>query len=235
MKNLKLLHNVLFASMILWLPSCTNLYYPNSINAPAFSKKGQVVVNAGAGNKAANVQLAVAVTEETAIMFNYNWGKYDLKYSYPAFIKGEQIIFTHAEGHHHTFMEAGAGFFKARNKTHRYEAFALLGYGNSNSYTNEFTKKGDYFRFAIQNDLGFETKALEGIFSVRAGYLSMKGEKSNEGKFNQGSCFLDPAFTLRTGWKQIKINAQVGVNFPFDFGFNEDIEGWINVGMQLKF
>jgi len=235
MKNLNTLRNVFFTSMILYLTSCTNLYYPNSINAPAFSKKGQVAVNAGVGNKATNLQLAVAVTDKKAIMLNYNRGKYDLKYSYPAFIKGEQTIFSHVEGHQHSFIEAGAGLFRAYNKYRRHEVFALFGYGTSNSYTNEYNKQGNYFRFAIQNDIGVETKVLEGIFSIRAGYLTLKGEKSNEGKFEQSSCFLDPAVTLRAGWKQIKINAQAGVNFPFDFGFNEDIEGWINLGVQVKF
>jgi hypothetical protein len=229
-----LLKSLVTIFILMQMCSCTPpLYYPNAINAPNFSKKGQFAMNISGQDVGGNVQLASAAAEKVAFQLNMNWGNYEEVWTNSAW-NGSNSNSNYKDGHSHRFGELGAGYYNTIGTQGRFDVFGLVGFGNANSYTEYINYKGNYKRYSLQGDLGFETKAVEGIISARTGYLSLNYQDLAEVKSNQSGFYIDPAVTLRVGWKAFKIFIQFGFDHPFNTNHDQWVEDWVAGGLQLK-
>ena len=243
MKTLLQLEKLILAGLFLiQLFGCMPpLYFPNGINAPLLSKQGQFTMNASTDGICTDIQLAASPGKKVGVLLNINFSDFETNstssYSYSGSLGSGSSNYTTTEGHSHSFFEGGIGTYKKLGTHGRFENFGLIGFGSATSFNDYNEIKGSYARFAIQSDIGIETKAFEGIFSCRAGYLDLNvnhpGEPSSS-YINPSSLFIDPAITLRLGWRGFKLCTQYGLSIPFNGETSDWNPGWLTIGLQMK-
>ena len=245
MKKTQLLLNGILACIFLGLTSgCTPpIYFPNGMNAPLLSKKGQLTMNASLGETGTDIQAAASVSNKIGVLCNVSIA--DKEYQETVTSSGgsgNSTTTTFYSYHQHTFYEGGFGFYNKLSEKGRFEMFALFGFGNARSYNSSVDNRADYFRYAIQSNIGIENKFFEGIFSCRFGYLDLNNEttilnniSNSDGIDDMGSFFVDPAITLRLGWNSFKIYSQFGLSFPFNnLNDGQWMPYWASLGIQAK-
>ncbi len=249
MKNVLPLQKIILTGLLLMqLYSCAPpLYFPNGINAPLFSKKGQFAMNvAASGNllsgNSYDIQMATSTSEKFGVLLNINFSDFENRVSVTTSNNGSWVSnSSYPYWHKHFFYEGGAGIYDKIGNHGRTETFVLVGFGSASSYGSGIEKTASYMRFAIQSDIGIETEVFEGIFSCRMGYLNLNGHYSNYNNnsnyiyIDPTSFFVDPAITLRFGFKGFKLFTQLGLSLAFN-GSNEDWNpGWGSFGLQMRF
>jgi len=182
---------------LLFLQSCVPAYIPSVVNAPLMSEEGEIVAKANIGISGFDPQLAYAVTDQLAIMVNgsFRSGQSDHINSY----------------HRHAFGEIGVGYYMPLNDVARFEVFGGGGHGlvNANYSNSIFTDLTDV-RYAlgfIQPSIGFVRDVVEFSFTPRMVYVYMMQDD-----LRAGVPFIEPAFTLKLGYKQIKGVMQMGLS-----------------------
>lgn len=197
--------------------ACTHIYYhPNMQNVPMLREKGDIRANAALsqGNEVVAVELqgAYAVKEHTGLMLNY--------------------IAAQASGGasngRGAYLEGGAGYFNALGKHGVFETYGGFGAGsiaNFRAYSDKKPFYPIYFTKAfVQPSIGFHSHVVDAAFSCRMGavyYAPYTAPDSShlyslEGAYliqNKAFTYIEPAITLRGGWKYIKLQAQLGVNY----------------------
>lgn len=200
----------LFIFCIAFLASCKSVYHPNVVNTPLLSNQGELRAYADPGN----VQLAYAATDHLGLMAN---GFYVAERSNDNNIKGSGGL-----------VEAGFGYFTTFGAL-RFETYVGGGRGgvtfteqkmeNGMPVTREFSAAGT--RFFIQPSIGFAGRYIELAVTPRFIAGKYDGIQTNytaqeqiDGRFYQIDkpvwTFIEPAFTVRGGYKWIKLQAQFG-------------------------
>jgi len=188
------------------LQACRTVYAPNAVNNPLLQEKGElkalVAVN--------NLQAAYAVTDHIGIMAN---GYYN------SFTSDDKQF--HNKGH---AFEIGAGYFKPMANRLTFEVYGGGGMFRVSMDEDGGTKdfKADAARFFIQPGIGWvhpfvEVGLSSRLSSIRYASPEIRGytaSERNEYHFNTLSSkphwFLEPALTVRGGYKWIKLQFQYG-------------------------
>jgi hypothetical protein len=226
----------LFFLSVIFVSSCA-VYTPNSLNVTGFNKKGQVSVNANAGNTA-NLQAAIAVSDNFGVMANLM--------STSQVVDSDNIK---RDGKGNLF-EIGVGYFKNTDFKVRFEFFGGGGIGNveiiktNASVTRNFSTKAN--RFFLQPSLGFSGRNFEAFISTRLANVRFNNIETTystqdliDDSFvdisNSNWMFIEPALTLRVGLKNIKFQMQVGRSIKLNtekLGYDS---GLLNFGIYTKF
>jgi hypothetical protein len=184
---------------LLFLQSCVPAYIPSVVNAPLMSEKGEIVAKVNTGISGFDPQFAYAFTDQLAIMMN------------GSFRSGQTDDI--ANYHRHAFGEIGVGYYKPLNETVRFEVFGGGGHGlvNANYSNSFFTPLTDvrYARGFIQPSIGFVTDVIEFSLTPRMIYVYMMQDG-----LRAGAPFIEPVFTMKLGYKQVKGVFQMGVSWP---------------------
>ncbi len=230
-------------TLSLLLMGCTPLLYiPNKINAPLMAEKNDFRVNLGinqtGGPASFEGQGAYALSDNVGIMVNYS-----------GLSKAEE---GNNGQHYHHLLEGGIGVFEDygkeldHGKLFRAELFLGAGKGWARDVviydpfvlfgsppppeTNFY--KGRYQRYFIQPAVGLAGNVVGGSFSLRCSWVSFQqflhevNGAQNVINYNGGLAFatIEPAFTVRVGYKGIKFFTQIGNLFPLgsdNSDFNE--------------
>jgi len=172
--------------------SCTPLYYPNKLNVPLMTNKGEGQGNIAYGFNGLDLQGAYAVTENIAIMGNFSY--------------------MEKSDHSHRFGELGAGYYTKLSEVGRFEVFGGYGYGTAETYYDNLNyAKGLYHRIFLQPTIGFTSKIVDGGLSLRPVFVSFpKISGTTFTSDNLNLLFIEPAFTLKIGYKNVKSVIQIG-------------------------
>ena len=191
------------------------MYVPNNQNVPMFQEKGEVRATVGTRN----FQGAYAVTDNLGVMANAQIGKSEWSVD----LSGENV----SNVTRRNLFEAGAGMFKATNNT-SLECYGGAGFGQvrfdreSDIVGNLATYKANMMKFFIQPSVGSSTENFDAGFSTRFSgikfnnidstgytYQDLVNEEINdlEQPFH---LFMEPAVTLRAGYRWFKVHSQVG-------------------------
>lgn len=224
----------------IFFTGCSHLYYvPNIQNVPLLKEKDEIHFSAAGGggeeSSCVEVQGAYSFTEKFALMANYMSAK-----------GGNVDENNYGKGN---YIEGAIGFYKPLGRLAVFEIYGGLGlgdqhhkYGSNNAYSDLSSLK--YF---VQPSFGLTTRFIDLAVSGRISGLNCNNIRyynlSNYGiidKLNDISgknhLFLEPAVTLRMGWKKIKIQFQVeysdNLNEPV-LNFNEQFH--ISLGLNLLF
>ena len=196
--------------MLVFAGCASGLYAPNMQNVPLFQEKNEIRINAAYGitdaDNAVELQLAYAPTANIGIQANALLHGYDFYLS------------------------------KFNNKHWVFETYGLLGLGQAFpafSYYKEGYKQ--YGKFSLQPAIGFTAKGFDAALSARASYLlndvawKRIDENSDEyGKYYKSNSFLiEPAITLRGGWKYVKLQTQLGASI----GGEKGMDSHANIGI----
>lgn len=208
---------ILFLLISFLFSSCTHYYYvPNVQNVPLFREKNEfrIAAHYGGGDEsvAGEVQAAYAITDKMGVAANYIHasGGHDSKNN---FGKGN-------------YIEGAVGYFKPVEKSGVFEIYGGLGGGgqhheyNSN-YSNDSFGKADlsFFKIYLQPSYGFTFNWIDVAFSTRlnrVSYTNIDNYVYNNNYVSddlhslsdKGHYFIEPAVTLRAGWKNIKAQVQ---------------------------
>ena len=197
--------------------SCsTTLYKSNTVNTPLFHEAQEVRLGAGPGN----VQAAYALTDRVGIMGNVYWESYE----------------EGSKDNSGNLIELGAGYFQPVHKDVIFEAFGGVGLGKiefrqtgqNGAPTRTYDVNG--LRWFIQPGIGYNMPYFEAAFTPRfsfvsysnftaSGYTPQEIETEHLSKDmieNTLWMFMEPAITLRGGYKWIKVQAQYGVTMKLN-------------------
>lgn len=178
----------------LFLSGCAPVYVPNVRNAPLFTKAGEFQGSMMYGTGDLDIQAAVAVTNNFALMGNYSYGNRNTDS-----IKQNNY-------HKHRFYEAAAGYYK-NDRNFCFEIFLGYGQGEASSdndhnlfTTNYQLAKGKYSRVFLQPSFGFNKRVVHVAFTPRVSLVDFS-EFSNTNNTTKkdlnAKFFFEPAVTAK--------------------------------------
>ena len=221
------------------LCSCSHYYYVSNVqNVPLFKAKKEYRISGsvGAGDYSSSVeaQVAVSVTEKMAIMANFMRAT-----------GGDIESTNYGKGN---YLEGALGYFRPIKRFGVFEIYGGVGgcrqhHKYAEYWSGEYYGKSDlsFGKLFIQPSFGFTSNAFDIAFSTRfcgLTYFDVSGNASSDEKFrtlsNKSHLFLEPAITLRVGWKYVKAQIQFVysgyLNNPKLY-FNEEYH--ISIGLQI--
>lgn len=194
-------------AVVVLINACAPAYIPNVINTPLLSNKNEFQGKLTVGTSGFDNQLSYAITDNIGVMLN---GSYNYRNDSDSY-------------HKHYFVETGLGYYRKLQEAGRLEVFGGYGYGdvktseNEWSYQNNISSNAYYQRFFIQPSLGAVTNVFEGSFSTRYSLVNMHfrtGDIDDMAMNNSYISFLEPAITVKLGYKYVKYVAQIGFSIP---------------------
>jgi hypothetical protein len=198
------------------LSSCTHKYYaPNTHSVPLFQQAGEAhaagILWTGSEVSGAEVQGAYALTNRIGVMANLITGR-----------GGHEV--KSGRGY---LLEAGSGYYKSVGGKGVVEAYAGVGAGRvKNHYYTGQSSMVSLFRLFVQPSIGYTTPYFDCAFSARLAWLSLLNPRGGvQGVPNSSeiyyweyvrqhprSLLLEPALTIRGGWKYCKLQLQLGLS-----------------------
>ena len=209
MKN-NLLFSAICIGALLGFNSCKTVYQPNTVNTPLFNNHGEF----RAYVDPSNVHLAYAITDHIGVMAN-------------GFRVSEGTDNNSIRGNG-GLVEIGMGYYRPVNGF-IFETYAGGGMGKvkftevrqegSTTVVRNFSADGS--RFFVQPSFGYAGKYFEAALTPRFAIGKFNNVQTNyttqeqiDGKFYNVNepmwCFIEPALTLRGGYKWVKLQAQFG-------------------------
>ena len=181
------------------------LYHPGSINAPLFSRKGELNVAASMSNSGTEVQASYSISDKAAVMLNWSGGNkmkdfYTTDYNYmydSVYGYSYSMPFTRQSksGYRFNYTEGGYGFYLKPQigRKLRAEVFGLVGAGDAEAGEDwvYYNATVSYLKYFLQANIGWAGEVTEGALSIRYGYLDLSGmqTKANANYQPYGSRF----------------------------------------------
>jgi len=189
------------------LCSCTHYYYVSNVqNVPLFKNKNEYRISGSVGtgdeSSSVEVQAAVSVTEKLAIMANFMNAT-----------GGNPGSTNYGKGN---YFEGALGYFRPIERFGVFEIYGGVGGCKQHHKYGEYHSKSEvsFGKMFIQPSFGFTSNVIDIAFSTRfsgLNYFDVSGASSDEKLLtlsNKSHFFLEPAITLRLGWKHVKVQIQ---------------------------
>lgn len=205
---LKIVFIISSLALVVFTASCVPVYTPNVVNAPLLTQKGEANISGHVGTNGFDFQSSFSLTPNIALMAN------------GSFFRSNYEETNDYEEHY--FGEGGIGWYKSLGQAGRLEAFAGYGYGKSKAEDEWYflgpqteISEAYYHRFFIQTDLGATLDFFDGGIAFRGCCLLFHKYIHNNLNYggNDAYFFLEPVLFGRIGWKQVKMQMQMGLSF----------------------
>lgn len=210
-------------------------YAPNTVNVPLHTQKGQfnatAAINIAQDHSATELQSSYAFSPNLAAM-------------------GNLYLLNKNSSASASLLELGFGTFKKLNKKIVAELYTGAALATVNNYygtdkSSQYSKlKGN--RFFIQPNIGFKSRFFDAAFSLRfcnmlystfatdSVPLGMETESLNYLRSHPSQWIMEPAFTLRGGFENAKLQLQVLGRRPFHDEFRVS-SNCISLGLIWQF
>jgi hypothetical protein len=225
------------------LSSCSHYYYVSNVqNVPLFKEKDEYRFSGmyGEGDESSSleVQAAYSVTDKIGMTASFMSAK-----------GGDISNKNYGKG---SYFEGAIGYYKPVKSFGVFEIYGGMGGGDehheySNNYDKQYIGSSELslFKFFIQPSFGLTYNAFDIALSTRLSRLSFMGVHNNlnrDSAFNdelnalsdKSHCFIEPAITLRGGWKNVKVQFQAAytgyLNNP---GLNFAEETHFSIGLYV--
>lgn len=212
--NLMKLLQLSAIALIIATTSCNVAYRSSMVNTPLFTEKGDVAITAASNN----VQAAYAVSNHVGIMAN-------------GFLEQNTVNNNETGNGGLGYMgEAGAGYFTTLgNENLVFETYAGAGFGHlylNNNYrdgNNDIQKRtldANGLKLFIQPGIGYKLPYFEVSGALRYSNVNYSGVRTTnwpaadlvnanlDDVGNTAFGFLEPALTIRGGFKSVKLQLQ---------------------------
>ncbi len=213
----KLLSLIRLGCVLALCQSCRTAYTPNALNVPLMQERGEIKLMVSPNN----YQGAYAVTDNIAIIANGRVATSTTSTS----VNGTASDSFDAKN---SVFEAGIGYYGHTGRGFTYEVYGGGGvtqvgfHGTGPSVGKNYDVSG--MKFFVQPNIGFTSQGFDIAFSTRlsglqfgtaTGNYSLAEQKANElDKLGAAThLFLEPAITLRGGYKYVKLQLQLGGSF----------------------
>lgn len=200
--------------------SCTHYYYVQNIhNVPLFKEKNEIRATAAIG-----LGSEVTTTEiQAAYSFADNLGA---MVDYVSLFGGDRLKNNYGKGY---YMDGAIGYFKPIQSHGIFEIYGGVGTGSQQHHypsTGQIdnTANLSFTKIFIQPSFGLTTNMVDIALSSRISNLHFNNISNriaknyseftcvNDISQNRNSVLLEPALTLRTGWKYLKLQAQYSIS-----------------------
>jgi hypothetical protein len=228
-----LLNAAIIITAAVTFSSCKTVYQPNVVNTPLLTNAGEFRAYVDPGN----LQLAYAVSDHFGLMAN-------------GFYVSEGAEDNSISGHG-GLVEAGFGYFTPAGpfvfETYVGGGRGWLGFHeyrneNGNSVRREFSAGGT--RFFVQPSIGYSGSLFEIGLTPRIIFGKFDNISTNyssqdqiDGSFYQIDrpvwTFIEPALTLRGGYKFIKLQAQFGFSAKMNSEPLSYKDSFVNIGISF--
>ena len=217
------------------LQACSPIYVPSSHHTPLLDKKGELNGNLQVGTHGTDIKGAYAVSDRIGIAAAASF----------ADLEAEQGGTVNPDFHQHSYGEGAISYFRPFGGIGRFEILGGLGAGSASSVDtfnfsgSEEKTTGKFNKLFAQTNIGLETNIIETGLSLRLGHVTFTEFETESDIYDgtEAGTFFEPAVFARLGWKNVKIEAQYGVNaqlqdeiyypyqpFHFSFGVNVNLE-----------
>lgn len=228
--------------LTLFSAGCTHYYYvPDVQNVPLFKEKDEsrvsILIGGGDESSCLEFQGAYALTGEIGIMAGYMSAN-----------GGDKNLHNWAKGH---YFDGAVGYYKSLEHNFIFEFYGGFGAGSEyheyNYDQSVSSAELSFNKLFLQPSLGFTSDLIDIAVSSRINYLSFNNIQNNilinspgyEEVVSLGArnyFFLEPAITVRTGWKNVKLQFQGSMatyRFISDIDYFEDVH--LSLGLTLAF
>ena len=201
------------------LSSCSHYYYmPNAHNVPLFKEKNEyratVALGGGKETNTTEVQAAYSVTDNVAVMANFMAAQ-----------GGKKTSSNWARGY---YADAALGYYKPLDDYMVFEVYGGFGLSSQHHQYGGYGSGGNvdlnFSKLFVQPSFGVSFEKLDVALSTRIGQVYFF-EMTSEGILNSSteiyslgeitanrtSYLLEPALTVRGGWKYLKLQIQLGL------------------------
>lgn len=217
------------------LVGCAPVYVPNVRNTPLFTKAGEFQGSMMYGSGDLDLQAAVAVTNNFALMGNYSYGNRNTDS-----IQDENY-------HKHLYYEGAIGYYK-NDKAFCFEMFLGMGKGEASSYGSYYVfstsqdqlATGKYTRVFLQPSFGLNKKIVHFAFTPRLSFVDFSEFTSaySTKKIDPSPrFFFEPAVTAKFNFLDNRFFGlvQVGVSTPINGDVIYDYERVsISTGLGIR-
>jgi hypothetical protein len=201
---------------------CKTVYVPNMVNAPLLAQKGEVRATLGSNN----LQGAYAVTDGIGVIANGFWR---------SSTDGDSNATSGNEGEGH-MLELGAGHFRSIGDLLLFETYAGLGQGKVrhdnwetiNGARSDYRFSASAWKAFVQPSLGITRDYFDAAISSRFVVLKPYDTKAvnyPEARLRDDDLFglddhtfgfVEPAVTVRAGYKWVKLFVQYGFSLKLN-------------------
>jgi hypothetical protein len=205
----KLTRTILFPAVLLC--SCSHYYYVANVqNVPLFREKNELrfsgTIGGGDESECIEIQTAYSLSNKVGIMANYMHAK-----------GGDVSDYDYGKGN---YFDGAIGYYKPIKEYGVFEIYGGLGRGSQHhQYGSGSSSDLSFTKLFIQPSFGMTFNFLDVAISTRICRLSYTDINNNtSGNTGYGEdlyalsdkshFFLEPAITLRGGWKNIKVQLQ---------------------------
>jgi hypothetical protein len=220
------------------LPACKTVYAPNIASTPLLRERGELRATVDRRN----LQLAYAVADHLGLLANGYHRKEDE---------------TTDDGEHRRgrgdFVELGAGYFTPLPRVHEWLQLEVYGGLGAGTVSHDITPAGGtkrHFETTVSRaflmpTVGVTRKWFDVALSVRvagAWYTDPvsedygPGELEGDGFADLGGrvwWFLEPALTVRAGYKWVKLELQVGRSIKLNTTDLQNDPGMVTLGLNV--
>ncbi|MEI6347524.1 MAG: hypothetical protein WCP69_06225 [Bacteroidota bacterium] len=226
--------------------SCNIMYRPNMQNVPLLSEKNEVRATIGP----TDFQGAFAVTDNLGIMVNGSLVNGQTQSNFDNF--NSNYTTQVSKG---SLIEAGVGYYKPLNENALFEVYGGVGAGKNSIVSSEFSNGISFVnssiyanssRFFVQPSIGFSNDYVDFAFSTRfvlqkyskidtLGYTTTMLYNDDLLNIDQPIfAFLEPALTLRIGYKYVKFHAQAMYSYKYNSEPLNYFPVNVNVGIHIN-
>ena len=238
---------VLFLTAL--LSSCSHYYYVANVqNVPLFKEKNELRLSGTYGEgdetRCLEIQTAYSVTDNIGFMADFMSAS-----------GGDISSNNYGKGN---YFEGAIGYYRPTGKFGVIEIYTGVGSSNqhheyTSAYYKDYHGSSDlsFIKLFVQPSFGLTFNALDIALSTRVGSLSYYNINNKiSGDFNgyndlntvanKNHFILEPAATLRAGWKNVKVQVQAVyagiVNSPeLDFGEEWHLTIGLNIALAKRY
>jgi hypothetical protein len=221
------------------LVGCKTVYVPNTVNAPLLSQKGELRANLSANN----LQAAYAIADGVGVMANGFWQK-----------SSTDNPDSGQDGKGY-LLEAGVGHFRNLGDLFLFETYGGLGIGSVehdnwekvNGARSDYRYKASALKGFVQPSLGITRPFFDAALSTRLVALrpySVEAVNYPDARLQADDLyglqdhtfvFVEPAVTLRAGYKWVKLFVQYGFSLKLnETPLNRDVN-FVSLGLHVDF
>lgn len=197
---------------------CTTLYVPSPNQTHMMKEQGEIHFNLNGGAHGGNLQAAYALTDQYGIVASISGRKSDGN--------------NGSVDEEHNYGEIGINYFGFGTDRVSGEFTTGLGFGEG----ERGTSSGEYIKPFIQMNAAFTSGMFDTGVSLRTAYVSFTELNVTNDRPGDSSVFFEPAVFARMGFRNIKLESQLGIAYPlsdsgqFAFGYEP-----IRMSVGLKF
>lgn len=217
--------------LILILSSCTTVYIPTEINAPAFNESNQFKGGISVGSGGTSLNLGYSFYKNFGMITDISY--LDKRSSEPRFQRQWGVglgYFKRIAKRDSIFYEVFGGFSSATTRS----SYQDQAFTNGPGYEN-----ADYYRIFIQQDFSFQQEFIDFIISLKLSFFNFTSYESHEflNPEMPKALGVEPALKIRMGGEFLKLKFQLGYNLINSIkgpDFNYD-RGFLLVGLECSF